>query len=336
MTKSLEEKLQYLSGLTSQRELPQQSKFSYIDINFVIELLRQNLNMSQVAAIYGCSLSTISQRIKKQKPDFKPARSYTRSEQRMSIEEIIILFNQSQNASEVARKTNISLPTITRRLEKAGVKRISTARPEITQKRVASLYRILGSGLKVASTLGINKKLTYKRLEQAGVKLQGRWRRTNSFRDISELEVVKLYDNGEYYNKIAQIYDVNPSTIRRILVKNKRLRPFQKGNRPRREDISEIEVISLYDSGEPYYKIARRYNAASNTIRRILVKNDRKIRNSKKYRQDVSYHKVASYLTKYKDVGKVAKELNVSRAVIYRRLKDHNTPSMQIAGRNSV
>lgn len=97
-------------------------------------------------------------------------------------------------------------------------------------------------------------------------------------RDITD--IIELYSNGKSTLKIGEMYAVNQSVIAIMLKRSGIvLRSMSEASLITRS-YKEQDVVNLYQLGLNKTKIGKLFNAAPNTVKRVLLKNNIEIRNN--------------------------------------------------------
>ncbi len=97
-------------------------------------------------------------------------------------------------------------------------------------------------------------------------------------RKLNHNEIIIQYNLGLSCDKIANIFKCNSETIRKILIKHGiKRRPSASDTNP---EYSEVDIIKMYSRGENTNTIAKKLGTYNTTIRRILLRNNIKVRSS--------------------------------------------------------
>jgi len=268
--KNLEHRLKKIKGLASGSKIKGiGGRYSYINVESVIDFLNLGLKMPQIAEIYGCCESTLRYQIKKDHPNFD-ARKY-----------------------------------------------VELGKAEIKDEQIKKLYEKLGSTTKISGFLDLTPSGVRYRLHKMGIKP------TKLRQDISVREVVELYNKYKRVSKVALELGVCEDVVRKRLDMARVKRDDSWKELMKRNDLPEQEIIDKYNDNGAIKRLAKEYKTSLRVIKRILLKNNVRIRSSYEWeaRKDITPKMVAIAYKKLKKITAVARELKTSHNVVYNRLE---------------
>jgi DNA invertase Pin-like site-specific DNA recombinase len=188
---------------------------------------------------------------------------------------------------------------------------------EISDENLTKLYRELKSCAKVGKVVGMTRTGVDYRLKKMGVKL-------NQVRrdDVTVAKVIRFYKKYKKTSVVARLLGTSVVTVRERLREGGVELDTEYRHERKRIDIDEGEVLRRYDKGESMDAIARNKGANGMTIRRILDRHNRKIRERGHYQrnEDITVDIVVELFNELKKVTYVAKKLGVGTCLVYDRL----------------
>ena len=279
----LEDKLNRLIETTREAPEPKHTKFSHINPELTLGLLERGLLIKYVAAIYGCSIQTVTKQVKFYFPDFDGRKYFKCYKCDLSLEDTVKLYKQVRSITKLSEQYQISISAIAYRLEKAGVKRRSHLyRDDISNKTILALYHVFRNATIVAETMDIDPSLVRRRLKKAGIKLERNYetrrRPVRKQRRFPERAIVIAYQRSTIRN-LAEEYHTAGSTIRDILIRNNVEIKRGRGKPHYRDDITPKKVAGLYQRYGSTSKVADLLSVSTYTIRRRLNEAGIKIEN---------------------------------------------------------
>ena len=245
---------------------------------------------------------------------------------------VIELLHQGIRLPQIAAIYGCSSPTVSYQVRKTypdfdARKHLRWGRYDITVEDVVEMYQQFPSSTKIAKMLKVNTHAITERLEKAGIK-----RRSQRREDIKPEKVLSLYRIYKNTKKVGDLLNINQPLVRRrlneagISADEIREEKNRQDRQTRRTDIPTNQVLKYYDNGESINSIAMRYQASQGAIRRILVMNNREIRQMSgpasrfHIRVDLTPAKVARAYKKLKRISRVAKELGTTPSTVRGRL----------------
>jgi len=137
MRRNPENRLSDLKRRTEFEEIPRKaSKFSHINPAYVIDLLERGMRLPQIAAIYNCSPQTVSYQVRKEIPDFDARKHIRWGRFDITVEDVVKMYEESHSSTKIARALGVNTHAVTQRLEKAGIRRRSQYREDITEEKI--------------------------------------------------------------------------------------------------------------------------------------------------------------------------------------------------------
>lgn len=171
--------------------------------------------------------------------------------------QICKLFNCSSTA--LRRRVEIAYPDF--RISKHGA--YGTIIEEVLR-----LYKRFGSVEKVAENTGLTYLTARRRLKKAGINL-GSGKRT----DLTPDMVASLYSVIRNVSEVAKKLGTCIPTIERRLMEAGVSERYNPNLESRRTDISDIELIKMYQETKSLAPIAKKYNTSPQVIKLRLEKN---------------------------------------------------------------
>lgn len=140
-------------------------------------------------------------------------------------------------------------------------------------------------------------------------------------------EIINLYHQGLSSNKIAEIYNVASTTIKRLLLKNNV--PARKPSEYLKKFPAEkeAEIILYYQNGNSIIKTAEYFKCSQEVIKRILKQHNISVVPAKVYSKKLTSTQQKNILELYKKgltTEQIAKKYKVRRRTISTVLKENN------------
>lgn len=149
--------------------------------------------------------------------------------------------------------------------------------------------------------------------------------------ELNETEILFKYNNGVKLYELSKEYKCNIETL--CLIIPKEIREINRGNQTSKKWNKDIIPIiqKLYNQGKPIYKIGEELSIDSASIRHILIthlhidtsKRDLRTQRPKGLKTKSIKHVETNKI--YNSILEASKELNITRSIINRSLKENKT-----------
>jgi transposase len=295
--------------------------------------LNQKLFVNEIAAKYNVELRTISTVLKDHNIKIltsKEMRKLTPEQE----QEMIKLYWQGYSTYQLAEKFNISRTSVKRIFNRNDVKiysvpaKKSTIVRKIKESQYPKIIELYKEGLtqeKIGKLYDVTEETIRKILHKNNVPI-----RKNSSQKLFKKqikEIIKLYEQDVSTINISEQFNVDKSTIKRLLKKND---VEMKGpgyfNKKITEN-QESEMIILYQQGLSLSKVAEKLGISGETVNKFLKNNNIEIRDGAEYHKKVNSEIEKKIIALYNQnvlLKKIAQELNLSPNTVSITLKRNN------------
>jgi transposase len=213
----------------------------------------------RILKVNGIERRTISEALSKCTRDAEP--------------EIIKLYNQGSEKDEIVKITGLCKATVQIVLNRNNVQQRPIIFPtKLTKKYEAALISLYTKGVsmkKLAGLFDINDSTVLTTLKKYNIKRKTKEEYYKKISDELEQEIITLYQQGIYIYKLSEKFNLNKTTISRLLKKNniyvKNSKDFKKLN-----EKQEQEIVNHYQSWASLTQLAEMYNVSTFTIKRTL------------------------------------------------------------------
>ncbi|MFN8671313.1 MAG: helix-turn-helix domain-containing protein [Candidatus Sericytochromatia bacterium] len=300
----------------------------------IIDLYEKDkLNLEEISKLIEVSPVVISKMLKSN--NIKVLQS--KDKRKLSLEdelEIINLYWKGYTTYQLAEKYNISRTSVRRIFirnnvetgyPKMGKDKIKRKIYEDEYPKIIMLYNQGLTQEKIGNMYNVAEETIRKILHKNNVKT-----RTNTITKFNSEEIKKILELAEKNissRKIAKIFNVDKGCILRVLNKNKVEKKAIGFFNRKLTEIDKNEIIKLYQEGLSLNKISKIKELTSLTIKRVLVKNNIKIKEGKDFNKKVTPELEVEIINSYKNnnlLKDVAKQFHLSNQTIHFVLKKNN------------
>ena len=187
--------------------------------------------------------------------------------------EIIRLYNQGSEKDEIVEITGICKATVQIVLNRNNVTQRPVVFPtKLTKEQEAEVIASYNKGIsmsKLAELFSIDDSTVLSTLKKYNIERRTKEEYYKKLPDELEQEIITLYQQGIYIYKLSEKFNLNKTTISRLLKKNniyvKNSKDFKKLN-----EKQEQEIVNHYQSWASLAQLAEMYNVSTFTIKRTL------------------------------------------------------------------
>lgn len=213
--------------------------------------------------------------------------------------------------------------TICLQRKKDVFERIIIKQNEIDTQQVINAFYLFSTNREIAEDLGISYKSVQRHLKKVGIE------RGLHEINVNDSEVIRLYTKElKTAQEIGNIYGCSHTSIYRVLMRNNILIRDSHSNLTtmRKLEPFKDEIINLYVNEKKSAQfIADTYDVNQNTLIKFLIENNVEIRTrSEAFKSVIAENKeqvLDLFLNKYYSTEAIAREFNVTGAVVRKFLK---------------
>ncbi|GEM_PF-6415431 len=196
-----------------------------VTVKSAVRLYKKYGQLAKVARELKASPGTIRSRLTEEDPNIIV--QFRRARPDIPVEDLIRRYEAKETLESLSDRYSSCQKTLKRILKENKVKLRKpgdySRRRDITPGGVARAYRSLKGVGAVMRALDISAYVFYDRLEKAGLEVDPSYRKERESArrrtDIPAKEVVRLYNSGASKSALAEKYDADRETIRRIIDK---------------------------------------------------------------------------------------------------------------------
>ena len=236
--------------------------------NKIIELYKKGYNLNQIAIPLNIDRESARQVLIK-KGIYKYPGLYNESKIKRN-NEIIELYNNGKTLKEISEIVKLSYYPVKNLLKNKGLYISHKLTNDLAIKRNKEIFKLYKSG---KSPANIAEKMNLEYNSVRGILIKAGIYNFNAPRDRSKYEkrnkkIVKLYQSGKSLRFIAEVVDLNPLSVRDVLIKQNvyKLYAYSHINDDRNK-----RIVDLYKKGVTVYAIAKKLKVCYNTIRNTLI-----------------------------------------------------------------
>jgi transposase len=257
------------------------------------------------------------------------------STQKVSQDDVVNLYLQGLTIFEVAEKTGISAPYVSKILKKHGVSaRKKSGRDrnaDVSNSELCAAYAELKSSVAVAEKFGVCSTTVLKavRAEGNGTSIQVRKKR-NYLDDSQKKSVVQMYSEGLSMRQVSEHFGVSESCVVRI-VGAAGVVARERSGRPRGSAVDDFSLVRAYVAGKTSVEVAEEFGVAGSTVIDAVRSAGEVVRPGGAQKLDIP----SSVVEQYKQgvsVPEIAKSLGVSSGPVERVLKEEGIQMRGSAG----
>lgn len=290
----------------------QESKFSYIDPQIVLELLEKGVLPKEIAEIYGCTTDTLKYQMRLKGYEYDGRNLIRRSN--IGIDDVVKLREEGYTIRRIASIHGIGLKAVINRLRKGGIE--PEEKIEVDEGKIYELYKEGLSKAEIQRETGYSLYFVNKALKNVGIE-----KRKRKKYDIPMGEVINRFKNGEKPYKIAEELGLQLRTVDDFL----RKMGFRTPKRPRLY-IPINEVFRLYEEEKlTIEQIAYKFNCSTLTIYDRLRERKRNfngIRKTQTARFNLPKRKIRADFNKGESITKLSIKYNSTIPTIKKIVQD--------------
>lgn len=306
-------------------------KFTEEQENEVIDLyVNQKMFVTEIAIKFQVEGRTISKILKSHNIKIltsKDMRKFTPEQE----QEIINLYWRGYNTYQLAEKFDISRTSVKRifirnNVETLGLKmteaNIKRKIPKSKYPKIISLYNSGLTQSKIGELYDVTEETIRKILQANNVATRKKYAQKINEKQCAE--IVKLYQQDVSTIKLAKQFNVQKSTIQKILEKNK---IDIKGAKYFNKKITleqEAEIMDYYNKGFSISKTSQLVNVNRSTIKLVLDRNNIETRDSTIYQIKITPEVEKEIIDLYKEIQNlkvISEKFNLSPQTISKAFK---------------
>jgi transposase len=311
-------------------------KFTKAQEQEIIDLyINKKLSVNKIAGKFKVEFRTISKIMKDNNIKVLTSKDMKKLTPEQEQEMINLYWRSGYSTHQLAEKYNISRTSVKRIFVRNDVQitdirqtKASSIKRKINESQYPKIISLYKGGLtqaEVSKLYDVGEETIRKILRKNNVAARKNY--SQKITPKQAKEIVKLYKQDISTIKLAKQFNVDKSTIQRVLEKNKIEVKGPGYFNKKLTAAQEKEILGLYREGLSISKVSQRTNIDNSTIKLVLKRNDIEVRPGSGYQVKVNEEveqKIIELFRQGNTVKKIAETLALSPQTVSITLKRNN------------